>query len=279
MNVEIANRLMQMRKKKGLSQEELAEQLGVSRQAVSKWECAESSPDTDNLIALSKIYGVTLDELINGAPDEVKEGTPKEDKKKEDRPFFHIKDEDGDEVTIGPMNIHVTDEDGSSVHIDSEGIHVNKAKDKDDDDVVSSVHIDKDGIHFNCEDKDTRVSPIWAMRLMLMQKISEASLPIIIVTAYLLLGFLLPDNMGWSHYWFLFFAIPVVPSLFKAIRCKRFTKFALPVLVVGVYCGLCMFIGLWHILWLMFLIIPIYYSIFGPLEKHWSRDKNVIDVD
>lgn len=64
MNIEIANRLLDLRKKNNLSQEELAEQLGVSRQAVSKWERAEASPDTDNLIALAKLYKVSLDEML-----------------------------------------------------------------------------------------------------------------------------------------------------------------------------------------------------------------------
>ena len=66
MTIETANRLYELRKKQGLSQEELAEKLGVSRQAVSKWERSEASPDTDNLIALAKIYGLTLDQLIYG---------------------------------------------------------------------------------------------------------------------------------------------------------------------------------------------------------------------
>ena len=65
MNIEIANRLLEYRKKSGLSQEELAEKLNISRQSVSKWERAEASPDTDNLIELAKIYGVTMDDLLN----------------------------------------------------------------------------------------------------------------------------------------------------------------------------------------------------------------------
>ena len=68
MNIEIANRLVQLRREQGLSQEELASKLGVSRQAVSKWERAESSPDTDNLIALARLYGVSLDELLLHMP-------------------------------------------------------------------------------------------------------------------------------------------------------------------------------------------------------------------
>ena len=63
MNIEIANRLQTLRKEKGYSQEQLALELGISRQAVSKWERAESSPDTDNLICLAKLYNVSLDYL------------------------------------------------------------------------------------------------------------------------------------------------------------------------------------------------------------------------
>ena len=64
MNVEVAQRLAKLRRKRGYSQESLAHELGLSRQAVSKWERAESSPDTENLIALAKLYGVSLDELL-----------------------------------------------------------------------------------------------------------------------------------------------------------------------------------------------------------------------
>lgn len=71
MNIEIANRLVTLRKEKGFSQEDVAEKLGISRQAVSKWERAEASPDTDNLIALSKLYGVSLDELLSSSAESI----------------------------------------------------------------------------------------------------------------------------------------------------------------------------------------------------------------
>lgn len=64
MNIEIANRLVILRKEKGFSQEQLAEKIGVSRQAVSKWERSGASPDTDNLIMLARLYEVSLDELL-----------------------------------------------------------------------------------------------------------------------------------------------------------------------------------------------------------------------
>lgn len=75
MNVEVANRLQQLRKAKGLSQEELANILGLSRQAISKWERAETSPDTDNLICLAKLYNISIDKLLDTSEsmEEIKE--------------------------------------------------------------------------------------------------------------------------------------------------------------------------------------------------------------
>lgn len=59
-----ADKLIILRKKKGWSQEELAERMDVSRQSVSKWESAQSMPDIDRLLDLSKIFGVSLDYLL-----------------------------------------------------------------------------------------------------------------------------------------------------------------------------------------------------------------------
>lgn len=69
MSIKTGARLAQLRKENGYSQEALAEKLGLSRQAVSKWERGESSPDTDTLIELAKLYSVSLDELIDHIPE------------------------------------------------------------------------------------------------------------------------------------------------------------------------------------------------------------------
>ena len=61
--MEIGNNIMKLRKKEGLSQEELAEKIGVARQTISKWELGETSPDLKQSKELSKIFNVSLDEL------------------------------------------------------------------------------------------------------------------------------------------------------------------------------------------------------------------------
>lgn len=80
MDIKTADRLYEYRKANGYSQEELADKIDVSRQAISKWERSVSSPDTDNLIMLAKLYGVTLDELVNGesVPESKNEAKPEE---------------------------------------------------------------------------------------------------------------------------------------------------------------------------------------------------------
>lgn len=76
----LGNKLYELRKQAGLSQEAFAEKLGVSRQAVSKWECGASMPDTDNLITIANLYNISLDELIGRpAPAKADEAQDEED--------------------------------------------------------------------------------------------------------------------------------------------------------------------------------------------------------
>lgn len=61
----IGKNLVTLRKAKTLTQEDLAEELKVSRQAISKWELGTSRPDIDNIIKLSKLFSISIDELVN----------------------------------------------------------------------------------------------------------------------------------------------------------------------------------------------------------------------
>ena len=62
----IADRIQSLRKQKGMSQIELADAIGVSRQAVSKWESEQAIPDLDKIVAMSEIFGTTTDYLLKG---------------------------------------------------------------------------------------------------------------------------------------------------------------------------------------------------------------------
>lgn len=69
----LADKIIELRKKAGMSQEELAEKMNVSRQSVSKWEGAQSTPDLNRILELSRIFGVTTDYLLK---DELTETSP-----------------------------------------------------------------------------------------------------------------------------------------------------------------------------------------------------------
>lgn len=70
--------ICRLRSQKGLSQSQLADQLGVSRQSVSKWETDASAPDLDNLVKLHELFGVTMDQLIldEAAPPQTEPAVP-----------------------------------------------------------------------------------------------------------------------------------------------------------------------------------------------------------
>jgi len=63
--MKLGSRIVELRKKANMTQENLAEQINVSRQAVSKWETDAAIPDGDNLVQLAKVFGITVDELLN----------------------------------------------------------------------------------------------------------------------------------------------------------------------------------------------------------------------
>lgn len=82
----LADRIQTLRKAKGISQEELADKLGVSRQAVSKWEGEQSSPDLERIILMSDYFEVTTDYLLKG----IEAPASAEGKEKQDAHVFMI---------------------------------------------------------------------------------------------------------------------------------------------------------------------------------------------
>lgn len=72
----MADKIIELRKKNGWSQEELAEKLGVSRQSVSKWESAQSVPDLKKILTMSEIFGVSTDYLLKDEVEDTGEPEP-----------------------------------------------------------------------------------------------------------------------------------------------------------------------------------------------------------
>lgn len=86
--MKLSEKILELRKQHGMSQEDLAERLGISRQAISRWESGTVLPDSANVLQLSKLFGVTTDYLLNddyacnnepikvqGTPDRVNTGS------------------------------------------------------------------------------------------------------------------------------------------------------------------------------------------------------------
>jgi len=220
MNIETANRLLAYRKKFGYSQEQLAEKLGLSRQAVSKWERAEASPDTDNLIELARLYGISLDELVLGdEPDGMT--------------AFNIPDDEADPAVPceAREEARPTGSDG-----DADGDVEDDPDDEDDEDD------DSDGP----SPSESRMD--WWLR--------QFPIGIVATIVYLILGFACD---AWHPGWLVFLLIPVVDSVCDCIRKRSPRPFAYAVLCAFVYLLLGFYVsGGWAWGWILFITIPLW---------------------
>lgn len=226
MNIEIANKLLQLRKEKGLSQEALAQELGISRQAVSKWERAEASPDTDNLIELAKLYDISLDELLLHETHQ-KKTEEKIDKQEEKSVHIgldgiHVKDRN-DEVHISLKGIHVKEKEGHQVDIDGQGIYVDGEKRED-------YHINRK---------------------------YDFPFGTLVFLGYLIYGL---ATGVWHPTWIILFVFPLFDSVITAIRKRKLSCFAYPILAVMIFLTLGFTQGMWHLAWVIFVTIPCYYA-------------------
>lgn len=243
MNIETANRLLQYRKQAGLSQEELAEKIGVSRQAVSKWERSEASPDTDNLVMLAELYGVSLDEMLglSTAKEETVEPEPEKDE-------VHLSFKNG---------IHINSKDGDRVNISfGDGIHIVERGDE-------RVNISKDEKYYVDENGEKQdIKPAHYVWLYM-------PFPIIITALFLGWGF---SGIwgGWRCAWLLFLLVPLYYSIIEVVRAKDLSKLAFPVIPAAIFVAVGMFTHIWHPTWIVFLTIPVFYCIVDIVKKSKS---------
>lgn len=304
MDLAMAQCLVDRRKAAGLSQEALAAQLGVSRQAVSKWERSESSPDTDNLIALAALYGVSLDELLYGEAagdvetstdddldannsDEV-EGTETSTEHTNcgDKPLvdislahgIHVIDpEKGEEVHVGWNGIHVANErKGEEVHVGPDGLHIDTLEDDG-----HSVHTNADGT----VTIDGETFSSWKeahdkldhhgkhFHTKLGRTWNKFPFPALVVLAYLALGIICGT---WGMGFFLVFLIPVYYAMGDFIDRRHLSK-----LIGGVYptAAIAWFLYMWlclaqpHPAWVILITIPVVKALMRWCRKQWKRRK------
>ena len=235
MTIEIADRLIKLRKEKGYSQEELADKLGLSRQAVSKWERAEASPDTDNLICLAKLYGISLDELLS--TDEDIETIVKEQVKREDEP---------------KEKVHIEDDEGNVVIVNNDGVI---CKDK-------NGHVVKKGRPKL--DKFLRIT-----------NIVEGGLGILAFIVFILLGTLAHVWFwAWVVFFVPEIACSLVRAIHKK-NAAEFNMPFLAVFVFFFVCmafpGLDA--NLWHPMWLVFFTIPLFYITVSMIKNIMKKEE------
>jgi transcriptional regulator with XRE-family HTH domain len=263
MNIEIANRLVQLRKQNGLSQEELAARIGISRQAVSKWERAEASPDTDNLILLARLYKVSLDDLLRTEEDiplpepaaekatspadssrQMPQSVPDSPETQEDSPDDPPPEGGGEVVGIGPDGLCIQDGEERTI-IGPDGIRIQ------DSDGEVSLALGELRI------TDAKVSP---SRTWKRRRWADFPYPVLALIVFFLLGFL----GGWWHPgWLVFLTVPVYYGIVEMVVEKDcLPSYVYPVLTVIAFLLLGFLGGWWAWAWVVFLTIPLYYALF-----------------
>lgn len=276
----LPNNLYELRRRHGLSQEEFAEKLYVSRQAVSKWERGEAYPDTENLIAISDMFGVTIDDLLKS--ENICDGEPvseeNEDNNDNDSAF---KVNVGNKVKVNLTGGITVDDDDTKVKIDFDNgdilVDDEDCKVKvglghggitvDSDDGVS-INLGKHGIkiHDNHDDDDeirTATGPIAIF--------DKVPYPIIAALAFLCCGFFL-DGWGWA--WTFFMTIPIYYSVLTSIRKRCFSSFDYTIFVAFIYCLISVLFKLWHPMWIIFLTIPMYYPLAAWIDHRNGKKRN-----
>ena len=254
MTIENANRLAELRRTHGLSQEELAERLSVSRQAVSKWERAESSPDTDNLIAVAQLYGVTLDVLLGlqlppAIPEKPLPGEAEYEAstEEEDEPSAEPSADPSAEPSAEPLEDVIA---GDPLPEGSYYEHAAREAARAAEEAAAAVKPAARDAARAAEEAAAAVANERERRRR------HFPYPVMVTFAYLVLGFVFHQ---WHPGWIIFLTIP----LFYLPESERQPLRLLgnPVMITIIYLLLGTMCNLWHPGWLIFLLIPLLNSV------------------
>ncbi len=283
MTIEIANRLVKYRKQSGLSQETLADKLGISRQAVSKWERAEAAPDIETMLKLSQIYGVSLDDMMKKDPEEIGQADSEEEQVVEQtsQQTDNTDTEDGRErvtVNFNGAQFHFFSDDDEEEDDDDDDDEDDDDDDGDDDGVEKAVvniglngvyvkkgkkvvNINTSGVNVDDGDKVIEVGPNGvrinkANESRAMRALKNFPMWILVVAAYLGLGFGL---RLWHPGWIIFFLIPIWSEIVEMIATRDVRKFPIVMLVVAGYLVAGCVFGEWLLALPAVLLIPLYY--------------------
>ena len=221
MTVEVASRLREYREKSNLSQMELAEKIGVAPDVVASWEKAEESPAPEHLVALSKLYNVLIDDLLNTQT-----------------PFF---------VT--------TEERSHTKNTRSKSWWDDDDEDEDDDEDDDDDYEYEEGDEFLTEEELTKKKALHSLPV-----------PILVSMLYLAIGFMFN---AWHPTWLIFFIIPLYYTIVSTFMAKglrsRLNHFPIGLLIAPWYLMVGFAFGWWHPAWLVFLLIPIYYTLVNTM--------------
>ncbi len=225
MDLFTAKKLTALRKHNSLSQEALAEKIGVSRQAISKWERGEASPDTENLLLLSNIYSVSIDDLLG--------------------------DKSAEDIISALTQKAVLGEEAVTAQKAENIISANTVSENKTTSIPEQSAAEKLKEIIKRETADLPA---------LGKKLLRFPFFLVAIIGYLAVGFTLKL---WHPTWIIFITIPAyyITAIAFLQKTEKKMLLTLPVYLYAIIAFLTVgfLFNLWHPAWFVFLAIPLYY--------------------
>lgn len=260
MDLFTAKKLTALRKYHSLSQEALAEKAGVSRQAVSKWERCEASPDTDNLFTLARIYGVSADDILGdkSADELIKELEDRKNGKKADITAETV-DTKGFATEVVIEKTAVSDT--FTAASDEKNIYFSQYQ-------TSNIMTAEKEPPEEEEKKKKRGGKLKIRKSVKLPPLYPSLAKNLLRFPYIVLAALIFVALGfmknlWHPAWLIFLTVPAYYltsfAFFAPTKKKILKRIPVYYFAVVLFISLGILFNLWAYAWFIFLLIPIYY--------------------